>query len=123
MAQIQQLGATKRILGIVQGKVALSVTVNDTGVQANSFGRKIIPAGTTVGGETSALQDEKAVLSVVTDGTAQGVLEHEVDVTDGTASGTMIIHGYINEKRLPAGVTITEEAKKAMPDVVFFKRN
>ena len=123
MAQIQHLGATKQVLGIVQGKVALSVTVGDTGVNANAVGRKIIPAGTPVGGSTSALDDETAVLTVTNDSTTQGILEHDVDVTDGPAGGTMIIHGYINENRLPDGVTIPAAVKKAIPAVVFFKRN
>lgn len=123
MVQITHMGAGNQVLGFVQGKVAFGVLVGDTGVNAGSDGRKIIPAGTPVGGATSALEDETAVLTVVSDGTAQGILEHDVDVTDGTANGTMIVAGYINANRLPSGVTITDTVKKAIPAVVFFKRN
>ena len=123
MVQITHMGAGNQVLGFVQGKVAFGVLVGDTGVTAGSDGRKIIPAGTPVGGATSALEDETAVLTVVSDGTAQGILEHDVDVTGGTANGTMIVAGYINENRLPSGVTINDTAKKAIPAVVFFKRN
>lgn len=120
---ITNFGATNQILGFIQEKVAFGVLVNDTGVTADSNGRKIIPAGTPVGGTTNALEDETAVLSVVSDATAQGILEHDVDVTDGTANGTMIVHGYINENRIPKSVTIPDAVKKALPNVVFFKRN
>ena len=123
MVQITHMGAGNQVLGFVQGKVAFGVLVGDTGVTAGSDGRKIIPAGTPVGGATSALDDETAVLTVVSDGTAQGILEHDVDVTDGTANGTMIVAGYINANRLPSGVTINDTVKKAIPAVVFFKRN
>lgn len=123
MVQITHMGAGNQVLGFVQGKVAFGILVGDTGVTAGSDGRKVIPAGTPVGGATSALENETAVLTVVSDGTAQGILEHDVDVTDGTANGTMIVAGYINENRLPSGVTISDAVKKAIPAVVFFKRN
>lgn len=123
MVRITHMGAGNQVLGFVQGKVAFGVLVGNAGVSAGSDGRKIIPAGTPVGGATSALEDETAVLTVVSDGTAQGILEHDVDVTDGTANGTMIVAGYINENRLPSGVTINDTVKKAIPAVVFFKRN
>lgn len=123
MTQFKTYGAPKQVLGIVQAKVALGVFVSDEGVTADSFGRKIIPAGTPVGGGTSAYANENAVLKVANDATAQGILEFDVDVTSGQGTGTLIIHGYINEFRLPDGLTISDETKKAIPDVVFFKRN
>lgn len=123
MANFEHFGSPKQVLGIVEGKIALGVFVSADGVSAGTNGRKIIPAGSPVGGDTSALADENAVLKVVNDGTAQGVLEFDVDVTAGQGDGTMIVHGYINENRLPKDVTISDDVKKAIPDVVFFKRN
>jgi hypothetical protein len=123
MTQFKTYGAPKQVLGIVQAKVALGVFVSDEGVTADSSGRKIILAGTPVGGDVSAYADENAVLKVANDATAQGILEFDVDVTSGQGTGTLIIHGYINEFRLPDDLTISDEAKKAIPDVVFFKRN
>ncbi|KRK40806.1 hypothetical protein [Loigolactobacillus bifermentans] len=124
MAKIETFGATKQVLGFVANKVALGVVLSDEGVDADALGRKVIPAGTPVGGDASTLADEQAVLKVVADGTAQGVLEHEVDVTAGQGNGTLIINGYINENRLPENVTITDETKTALAGrVVFFKRN
>lgn len=122
MATRTTLGATKQVLGIVQGKIALSVLVDDKGIEAKN-GKKIIPAGTPVGGDSSTLTDEQAILSKVDSDKVQGILEHEVDVTDGQGNGTLIVHGYVNQNRLPDGVTISDTVKKAIPDVVFFKRN
>lgn len=117
-------GGPTQVLGLIANKVALSVQVDDKGVTADANGKKIIPAGTPVGGDNDALADEQVVLTTSNDAKAQGVLEHEVDVTSGNGNGTMIVNGYINEYRLPAGVTITPEAKTALAGkVVFFKRN
>ncbi|MHA3065642.1 hypothetical protein [Lacticaseibacillus saniviri] len=120
----ETFGATKQVLGTIANKVALGVVLGDAGVTADATGKKIIPAGTPVGGDQSTLEDEQAILVVSNDAKAQGVLEHEVDVTAGTGNGTLIINGYINENRLPASVTVTAEAKKALDGkVTFFKRN
>lgn len=125
MTQITKYGAPKQVLGFITNKVAFGVLVSDAGVEADAdnAGKKIIPAGTPVGGTTSALEDDATVLAVANDATAQGVLEFPVDVTSGASDGTMIVNGYINENRLPEGVTVSDEAKKAMTNVVFFKRN
>ncbi|KRO15892.1 hypothetical protein [Lacticaseibacillus saniviri] len=120
----ETFGATKQVLGTIANKVALGVVLGGTGVPADATGRKIIPAGTPVGGDNSALADEQAVLVVSNNDKAQGVLEHDVDVTSGQGNGTLIVNGYINENRLPDGVVITDEAKTALNGkVTFFKRN
>lgn len=125
MTEIKTFGVPKQVLGFIANKVALGVMLNDTGVTADpETGKKIIPAGTPVGGATSTLENEQAVLSVVNDGTAQGILEFAADVTGGVGNGTMIVNGYVNELRLPDGVTITDDTKKALDGkVTFFKRN
>lgn len=117
-------GSPKQVLGLVDPKVALSVQLNDSGITADAQGKKIIPAGTPIGGATSALDDETAVLSAVSDATVQGILEYAVDVTSGHGNGAMIVFGYINEYRLPTGVTISDDVKTALAGkVTFFKRN
>lgn len=123
MAVITKYDADNQILGFIQGKIAFGGVVSAIGVSADANGRKIIPAGTPVGGSTNFLEDENAVLSVVSDATAQGILEHDVDVTTGNATGTVIVAGWVNENRLPSTVTISDTVKKALPDVHFFKRN
>lgn len=122
--KVETMGAPTQVLGTIANKVALGALISDAGVTAGTDGRKVIPAGTPVGGDESTLANEQAVLTVSNDGKAQGVLEHAVDVTEGPADGTLIINGFINENRLPAGLTISDEAKTALAGkVVFFKRN
>lgn len=97
--------------------------VGDTGVTAVN-GRKIIPAGTPVGGANGFYEDEQAVLTVSNDENAVGVLLHEVDVTEGTNNATVLVFGFVNLNRLDASVTITPEAKTALDGkVTFVKRN
>lgn len=52
------------------------------------------------------------------DGKALGVLLHDVDVTQGDAAGTYVYEGTIDPDKLEEkGVTISDAAKKAMPNV------
>lgn len=101
--------------------------VDDTGLTAKN-NRKIIPAGTPVGGENSFYEDEKAVLSVTNTAEkaeeTQGVLLFDVDVTDGANNATVLVFGFVNEARLETGLVVTTEAKKALENkVTFVKRN
>lgn len=68
---------------------SIAVQVSNTGVSNNADGRKIIPAGTPIGGTTSALSNRQAVLSVTNGSTnganAQGILWYDVDVTNASA--------------------------------------
>ena len=119
---------------VVEGKKTVQILANaslfqsfggqigDAGVTAVN-GKKIIPAGTPVGG-ADFYADEQAVLAVANDETAVGVLLHDVDVTGGTANGTVLVFGFVNENRLEEGLTITDEAKEALDGkVTFVKRN
>ncbi|ERL63757.1 hypothetical protein L248_2174 [Schleiferilactobacillus shenzhenensis LY-73] len=87
-------------------------------------GKKIIPAGTPVGGPDTFYENEQTVLSVVSDATAKGVLQHDVDVTSGQGNGSLLIFGFVNENRLADGVTIPDAVKTALNGkVTFFRRN
>lgn len=128
MSQIErrQYGQKKQILGILANKVALPGLIKSTGVTANEYGKKIVKAGTPVGHATGDfLLDaslELTVMNTELNGTnAQGVLEHDVDVTSGLGNGTVIIEGYINENRLD-GVVVVDNAKEAMPFIHWIKR-
>ena len=98
----------------------IGVQVANTGVTANAEGRKIIPAGTPVGGTTSALETRNTVLAVTntaaTGANAQGVLRHDVDVTDGNANATLVVRGEIDLSKCP---TIVAEAKTALVHLIF----
>ena len=98
----------------------IGVQVANTGVTADSEGRKIIKAGTPVGGTTSVLATRNTVLTVTnsssTGANAQGVLRHDVDVTAGNANATMIVRGEVDESKCP---TIATEAKTALVHIIF----
>ena len=113
----------KQVLGFAMPKTALSVVVGGAGVVAGANGKKIIPAGTPLGGAEDTLANEQAVLVVDNTATAQGILEHDIDVTSGKGNGTLVIWGFVNENRL-GDVTVSTAAKTALKGkVTFFKRN
>lgn len=80
--------------------------VSATGVSANADGKKIVKAGTPI---------------PANDGTALGVLLHDVDVTQGDAPGTYVYEGVLDPAKLTAnGITLTAAAKAAMPNVQIY---
>lgn len=87
--------------------VGKAVMVSDEGVAANSDGKKIVSAGTIVGGATKAVLDNpdepvtKKNTQAVDAAAAEGVLINDVDVTYGAAPGTMLIHAFIDKTKLP----------------------
>lgn len=102
---------TTTVLKFPDHFVAIPVTVDDTGIVADADGKKIIPAGTNVGGVTAStfIDDKQLVCKKNADGAAgvagaaadaEGVLLNNVDVTYGPASGSMIIHGFIDLNKL-----------------------
>ena len=98
----------------------IGVQVSNTGVSANAEGKKIIPAGTPVGRATSVLETRNTVLSVTNTAgngaNAQGVLRHDVDVTNGNANATLVVRGEIDLSKCP---TIVAEAKTALVHLIF----
>lgn len=101
----------------------IGCTVGNSGVSAGEDGRKVIKAGTPVGGSTSVLENRETVLTVTNDsGTgaqAQGVVLHDVDVTDGNANATLVLRGMVDLLKLE--VTPATEAKTALDKIIFVK--
>ena len=93
-------GNRKEILKFPDHYVNLAITVSDTGITANSEGKKIVPAGTLMGGGVIA---DKSVLAAPVNGAGtEGVLFNDVDVTYGPAPGALLIHGFVDLAKLPA---------------------
>ena len=114
-------GAPKDILYILDDYTAITVNVSATGVTAGSDGRKIVPAGTVIGGVLAdPTQGAVAAAGGSGEGTvaAEGVLMHDVDVTAGDALGTMIIRGVLDGTKLPANITANQKATLPMITVV-----
>lgn len=114
-------GVKKDILYLLDDYTAITVNVSATGVSAGSDGKKIVPAGTVIGG-VLADPTEGAVAAAGGSGegavAAEGVLMHDVDVTDGDALGTMIIRGVLDGTKLPANITANQKATLPMITVV-----
>lgn len=112
--------------------VAIGVTVDDTGIVTNSDGKKIVPAGTIIGGTGGAnaiLANETvkatehntqagATGSAGAGVDAEGVLLTDVDVTYGPAAGSMVIHGFIDISKLPSAPCV--DAVAALKSRVLF---
>jgi hypothetical protein len=81
---------------------SFTTQVEQTGVTANAKGRKVVPAGT---------------IYPKNDATAKGILLNDVDVTEGTQPGALIVEGYVLESRLP--VAPAAEAKTALTEIKF----
>nr|WP_092074951.1 hypothetical protein [Dendrosporobacter quercicolus]NSL49578.1 hypothetical protein [Dendrosporobacter quercicolus DSM 1736]SDN23460.1 hypothetical protein SAMN04488502_11534 [Dendrosporobacter quercicolus] len=119
--QTSYLG-TKNILRFADHFVNMPVMVADTGVTVNDDGKKLVPAGTIIGGSGGkVLEDPENILVVASnDENAEGVLFNDVDVTYGPAPGAMLIHGFPATDKLPvvpAATAITALAGR----IVFLK--
>lgn len=99
-------------LGVVVSN-ATSVTVGD---------RKIVKAGTPISGDLNARTTAFTVSVAGTATTCQGVLLHDVDVTDGAANGTLLIFGFVNTNRLDSATQalLISEVKAALNSKVIF---
>lgn len=118
-----EYGVRKTILIAPELAFAIPVQIGNEGVQPNANGRKIIKAGTPIGGDVSVFTARETVLkstNTVGDGAkSQGVLLHDVDVTDGAENGTMLVDGYVDINKID--VTVEEAAKTALTRILFMK--
>lgn len=101
-------GNKKEILKFPDHFVAVGVMVDDTGIVADADGKKIVPAGTIIAGDP-------VVKTNTADAT--GVLLNDIDVTYGPASGSKVIHGFIDTTKLPE--TPTADAIAALKQITF----
>ncbi|QCR33132.1 hypothetical protein [Lysinibacillus sp. SGAir0095] len=109
---------TKEILKYPDHHVSTTVTVDATGVTANGEGKKIVPAGTIVGGGFLADRSVKAKASSETVA-AEGVLRYDVDVTHGPAVAAVVLHGFVDLTKLPAQPTAAQIT--ALKQITFLK--
>lgn len=94
----------KQIFKYIYG-LGSPVTISSADVTAVG-GKKIVPAGSVIGtaetGKTVLLDHSKG--KVANNATAEGILSHDVDVTDGDAVGTIITRGVVYANALPAEI-------------------
>ena len=106
-----------QILFNVQNQMSVGVVVSNAAFVTEN-GRKIVKAGTPLGGDLTARTTPftKATTNAV------GVLLHDVDVTDGAANGSLLIWGFVDLEKVDAttAALITTEVKTALKGAVTF---
>lgn len=85
---------------------SFTIQVDNTGVAADEYGKKIIKQGT---------------IWPKNDATARGVILNDVDVTHESAMAALMVEGYVYKNRIP--VAPTADAEKGMPKVTFVDDN
>lgn len=114
-------GTDKNILIAPELAHTIGCIVGNSGVSANEEGKKIIKAGTPVGATANVLQERQTVLTVANSAengaNAQGVILHDVDVTEGNANATLVVAGVVDSKKLE--ITINDAAKTALDKIIF----
>lgn len=108
-------GNRKEILKFPDHYVNLAITVDAAGVTPDANGKKIVPAGTIMGG--GVIADASKLAAKSNDEKAEGVLFNDVDVTYGPASGALLIHGFVDLAKLPEAPT--PEAVAALKQITF----
>ena len=96
--------------------------INDD-IVANTFVKAELVSG--VGEDAVAAEAVAAPLSsggeATVDKDIDGILYHSVDVTDGEATGALIIHGYVNVDNMPNVPSAAVKAK--LPHIVFGRKD
>lgn len=114
----------KQILFMTNPYAAVGVVVGDTGVIADTNGKKIIKAGTPLVGDLTTRNTAFSVVSSTTESNAVGVAIHDVDVTDGENNAELLVLGFVNLDNLESSVValITDDVKAALKGNVTFLR-
>jgi hypothetical protein len=102
--------------------VTLPARVTNTGVVADSDGKKILRAGTPLAGNITK-RDTAFIKATTTEGVsnATAVLMHDVDVTDGAENGTIILAGCVDLLKLDSATQalVTSDVVSALPRIIF----
>lgn len=119
--------AEKTILVAPELAFTLPIKVTNTGISADSDGKKILYAGQPIYGDITA-RETAFVKATTTKGenddpdtsNANAIILHTVDVTDGAENATAVIFGFVDENKLD-NVTITADEKVALSKITFVK--
>lgn len=116
----QTFGAPTTILLNPDLQFSLGVVVSNAKF-VEEGGKKLVKAGTPMVGNLDARTTAFTVVGSDDTAKVQGVLLHDVDVTNGNANGTLLINGFVNTNRLTSATKamVTEDVKKAIPTVKF----
>lgn len=112
--------APNQILFNVEHQLSVGIVCGNTGVTADTNGKKILKAGTPMAGTLTA---RDTAFTKASGTTAVGVLLHDVDVTAGNNNGTLLIFGFVNIDRIDdkTAALLTTEIQGALPMIKFLK--
>lgn len=114
-----------QILFNTDPQVSVGIQVTNTGISADSDGKKILKAGTPLAGSLEA-RGTAFVKATTTSGASNaiGILLHDVDVTAGAENATMLIFGFVdlNKVDTTTAALITADVKTALKGGVTFLR-
>ncbi|WP_220751556.1 hypothetical protein [Apilactobacillus xinyiensis] len=119
--QVKKYGTARELLFNFANSLTLPATVDNPNATVDNNNRKIIKAGTPMGAASSFLMNRDQVLQP--SATPDAVLMHDVDVTNGPASATVIIEGDIVLSNADSDVQkmYTDAIVKALPKITFIK--
>lgn len=117
----QSYGNRKEILIAPELAFSIGCKVTADGIDAVN-GRKILKAGTPVGG-ADVLSNREAPISKNTDAPI-GIVLHDVDLTDGDDNATVVLKGQVDLLKLDEDVvTLVNAAKAKLTDIIFMAGN
>lgn len=108
---LNQTGVTKTSYGYGEKRIivdevnstAFSCVVANTGITADSEGKKIIKAGTPLYGSLTA-RNTAFTISGAEGAKPVGVALHDVDVTAGNANSQVLVSGFIDISKVDSAV-------------------
>ncbi len=120
--KIEQAMTPNDILFNVQNQMAVGVQVASSVGTVSEGGKTIAKAGTPLTGDLMAR--DTAFTAAGADN-AVGVLLHDVDVTNGTGNGSLLIWGFVNVNRLEEDVQtkITDGVKTSLKGAIWFLKD
>ena len=100
--------------------VTLGGIIKQTGVTADSDGRKIVKAGTPLYGDIEK-RNTGFTIAGAEGASPVCVLMHDVDVTAGDENGTIVLAGCVDLLKLESSVktALTSSVKAALPRIIF----
>lgn len=106
------------MIGVESYYIALPAQVTNTGVDADSDGKKILRAGTPLAGD---ITKRDTAFTKTNSNTARAILLHDVDVTDGANNATIVLAGCIDLLKIDetTRALITSNVKGAVPNIIF----
>ena len=126
LVKTETLGAPEKQILIAEDsyKVTLGVVVTNTGITADSNGKKIIKAGTPLAGSFEA-RNTAFTIETTSQGATDAVCValHDVDVTAGAENATVVVAGVVDLNKLDSSVQtlLTNTVKAALSRIIFFK--